>query len=145
MSIGGGILKGAEVVPKTSVTISKTNHDTIIIQLRDQASRINFAQVSLTLTDYAHLITGLAEVEGDGKYRLLEHVGKTKIIEKRCVSLYVKFSNRGEAEQWLIDNAQEEGWHLDSYLGAQGSINCESNNTTTLRYSVYKYEYEYHD
>jgi hypothetical protein len=41
-------------------------------------------------------------------------------------------------EQWLQDNAQEEGWIIDHYLGSQSSID-HMDGKTFLNYSVHKY------
>lgn len=126
-------------MPKVSVSISRNSRDGVRIYLRDDTSRIIFVEAELTLEDYALLITGLSEVEANATYRDLSNVGKKKIIEKRSIETPFESYDRDKLERWLIDNCQEHGWFLNSYLRSQSSLGEGENGGTKLHYSVYKY------
>lgn len=124
---------------KGAVTISRNSNDEVNLRIHDAASGIEFIDIQLTLENYAMLITGLSRVEATGEVRGLDKVGKTRIIEQRSVVCPLGGYDRKVFQQWLIDNCQEEGWELDSYLGSQTSMHLNDKGERVLNYSVTKY------
>lgn len=125
-----------------SVTISKNNRDQVTVYLKDRNSNIRFAEVKLTLEDYARVITGLSEVIGEGEVRGLENIGKLYVHQPRTAHCPHENYTHEQYEQWLQDNCREEGWIVNSYLGSQTSISRSQDpehRGSTLRYFVYKY------
>lgn len=126
---------------KANVSISRTNRNEILVTIKDVASRIKVAEINFSLEEYALLISGMSEIEGEIIYGNLIHVGKEKIVEKRqCVipkELY--YAKKEEIKNWLEENKQEEGWYLDAYLGSQDSF-VYGSEEIKINYFVYKYE-----
>ena len=121
------------------ITISRRSDRKIIIQIRDEVSRIKFFDATMTLEDFAEALTGMGEVTMKGEVRGLQYVGKVKESVRR-VAEYTGPSTYDykKQEEWLKRNCQEEGWLLDSYLGSQGSVYREGDKTY-LRYGVYRF------
>lgn len=123
---------------KGNVTISRNNHDEVTIRFRCEASRVEFATLTLSLEAYAEAITGLSEVQGELQVVSLEHVGKNRITERRSIKCPLKWVEKNSYASWLKENAQEEGWTLNTHLGSQNSIQHRDDHTI-LNYSVTKY------
>jgi len=123
---------------KAELGISRNSNGVITIRLADDASRVGFVEVSLTPEQFALAITGLMLSDIDVTCRGLDVVGKTVVRERREVFCPVKSYDKKVFEQWLTDNAQEEGWKLSVYLGSQGSVTYKDDGAL-LRYNVYKY------
>lgn len=121
------------------LTISRNNQDEIVIRITDDASRTQFVKASLDPHSYAMLITGLSEVEAECEVNNLDRVGKQKIIERRSIECPLNTYSKDELKAWLLENAQEEGWMLDTYLGSQDSVGCSTNGGRILRYHVFKF------
>jgi hypothetical protein len=130
------------------VTISRLcsskDEDVIRISFRDEISRNVFAEAILSPSDFAKAVTGLSEVEADISVYRLETVGKKKVVEQREVICPFYAKNDDEYKEWLIANAQEDGYLLDTYLGSKGSITLlynklEDKHQSLLRYKVIKY------
>jgi len=126
-----------------SLTITKTNKDKVRIYVKDSTSRIKFLDLTLTLEQFASVITGLAEVKVEGEVKDLSFVGKTKITEPRSITITkdIYYSlKREDLGDWLLNNCQEDGWLLNTYLGSKSSVQwCTDINAVTLNYGVYKY------
>jgi 2-keto-4-pentenoate hydratase/2-oxohepta-3-ene-1,7-dioic acid hydratase in catechol pathway len=123
---------------KAQVTISRASDDLIRIKFQDCNSRIEFAEVAMSAADFANALTGLAHQEADLKVRGLNNVGKVLVSEKRKITCLGSNYDRKYLKEWLRDNAKEEGWLVDDYLGSQGSV-AYHNGETILNYWVYKY------
>ena len=123
---------------KASVTISRASDDVVRIRIREENSRIEFAVVSMTAEQFAYAITGLAECEAGLEVVGLEHVGKVRITEPRVIECPLDTYEKEQLQQWLRENAQEEGWLLSAYLGSKSSVS-RRDGKTLLRYSVTKY------
>ena len=124
------------------ISCTRNSRDNIRITLGDENSRQKITEVTLTLEAFALLITGLYEIECQHETtKDVSNIGKTKITEARTiVAPYMGYS-REAYEDWLEENAQEEGYNLNTYLGSKTSINHDTeNNTVILNYMVYKYE-----
>jgi hypothetical protein len=124
---------------KAKVTISRASDDRVRIRIRDEASGIEFAEVSLTVEAYGYAITGLSEQEAELSVRGLEWVGKKRVTESRQKVCPLDTCDKDKLSKWLQENAQEEGWILSTYLGSQSSTSRASCGGTLLRYSVTKY------
>lgn len=128
----------SQIKIKAELSISRSSNGVINIRLADEASRVGFVEVSLTPEQFALAITGLCLSDLDVTCRGLDVVGKTVVREQREILCPVKSYDKTVLEQWLLDNAKEEGWKLSVYLGSQGSITYRDDGAT-LRYNVYKY------
>ncbi len=131
---------------KAKVTISRNSRDIVRILIKDTLSKVKVCEVSLSLEDYAQIITGLSEVEGDVEYGNLLAVGKQKVVESRqafCPAKERYSLPAEEAKAYLLEHCQEEGWTIDTYLGSKNSVTatCTSNGLSgyTINYKVYKY------
>lgn len=121
-----------------TITISRNSNNEFTVTIRDNKSHIQFVKTRMSPHDFAMALSGLAEVECEAEYRMLECVGKTKITETRSVECPIKFK-REDQSKWLAENCQEEGWILSSYLGTQSSVQNTPDGKTILNYSVTKY------
>jgi hypothetical protein len=124
---------------KGSVSISRNSNDQVNIRIHDSASGAEFVDIQITLENYALLITGLSRVEATGDVRGLDKVGKQKVIEQRSVVCPLDGWDKKVFRHWLIENCQEEGWELNSYLDSQTSVSNNKDGTKTLNYSVVRY------
>lgn len=132
----------SEVIHKTietSVHIGRDNHNVFHIEVRDELSGLRIVRVNMTPEQFAMAITGVYQsgykTEIDNRLHL---VGKKKVRENRtAVTPFTSFDS-DVLTDWLIENCQEEGWILDTYLGSQGS-KFTVDGVTNLRYSVYKF------
>jgi len=130
------------------VTISRVcsskDEDVIRISFRDEISRTVFAEATLSPSDFAKAITGLSEVESNISVYQLETVGKKKVVEQREVVCPFYSNNNDKYKEWLIDNAQEEGYTLDTNLRSKDSVTLlynkvEDKHQALLHYRVIKY------
>lgn len=124
------------------VTLGRTHRndgEMMHLEIRDTVSGIEFLDVQTSLEDFAKMITGLGHVEWTGEIRGLEYIGKTRVTEDREIVCPLKTYDRERQEQWLVDNAQEPGWILNSYLRSRASVTTNKNGQTVLHYSVVKY------
>mgnify|MGYP004703519991 CR=1 FL=1 len=124
---------------KAKVTISRASNDKIYIRIIDSASRVEFAEVAMTVEDFGYAITGLSEQEGELKVRGLELVGKHKITEPRSIECPITGYDKTLFRKWLDEHAQEDGWMVNNYLGSQSSV-LYKEGKTILNYSVVKYD-----
>lgn len=124
---------------KGSVSISRNSRDEVNIRIHDAASGTEFVDVSLSLENYALLITGLSRVDCQGEVRGFDKVGKNKIHETRSVVCPVGGYDKKVFQEWLVDNCQEAGWELNTYLGSQNSLTTNELGERVLNYSVVKY------
>lgn len=121
-----------------SLTIGRGSDDLIRIRIKDESSRVQFATLSISPHDFAMAVTGLSEINVDCECHGLGHVGKQKIVEPRTAVYKGSNLDRAFLSAWLLENRQEKGWSINSYLGSQGSI-TSTDGGTLLRYAVYKY------
>jgi hypothetical protein len=123
---------------KAKVTISRASDDKVRIRIRDEASGIEFAEVSLSIEAYGYVVTGLSEQPADLEVRGLQWVGKKRISEPRRIVCPLDTYNKEALSAWLEENGQEEGWLVSTYLGSQKSVS-RTPEGTVLNYSVTKY------
>lgn len=123
---------------KGKVTISRDSNDRVRIRFRDEASGIEFAEASLSVEAFGYAVTGLSEQEADLNVKGLQCVGKLRVFERREIDCPLDTYNKDVLSAWLKENAKEDGWILDAYLGSQNSIS-RRDGITVLRYGVIKY------
>lgn len=123
---------------KAAISISRSSDDRVNVTLVDNASNIQFVDMSLSMVDYAKLITGLSRVEITGEVRGLENVGKLKVRESRKIICPLDTYDKSTLREWLLSTQAEEGWIIDTYLGSQNSITSHEGRLV-LNYAVYKY------
>jgi hypothetical protein len=95
-------------------------------------------EFEMKLADFAAALTGLAFVPGDMRVAGLAVVGKQRVSERRSIECPLDTYDKKELSQWLVENAQEEGWTLNTYLGSQTSV-TRRDDKTILQYSVTKF------
>jgi hypothetical protein len=127
---------------KGTITITRPHGgnagDYASIRIQDDESRIHFVEVEVTLHGFAEALLGLGEVPMEADVRGLEYVGKTKVTETRQIVYPLKHAKREEMEEWLGENAKEDGWLVSTYLGARGSTSPHPDGQM-LHYHVTKY------
>lgn len=125
------------------ITISRPQfgdgRELITLRFTDELSRGRFLEVRMSPRDFAMAVTGLSEMPCSLLAESLETVGLKKITEDRVCVCPLRSYDRQALELWLIQNAKEEGWTINPYLGSQNSRTTNSDGQTVLRYSVYKY------
>ena len=131
---------------KVQVTLFRDSNNQVRLRVKDVLSRVNVCEVKLSLENYALILTGQGEVEGDVDYGNLLAVGKQKVTEPRqafCPAKERYSLPAEEAKAYLLEHCQEEGWIIDTSLGNKNSVNptCTSNGLSgfTINYKVYKY------
>jgi hypothetical protein len=123
---------------KGTISINRRSDDKISVSFVDDASRTEFLDVQLSMSEMMSALTGLAYVPVKGEVRGLDVVGKERVREKRSITYPGRSSDRSVMQKWLTENAQEEGWTVDSYLGSQSSISYKDGETI-LNYAVFKF------
>lgn len=124
---------------KGRLTISRNSHGEILIIIRDEASRANFATVTTTPEVLGLALTGMSEQEVGLTVQHLDRVGKKRVSEARSIICPLDTYDRAELQVWLDNNGQEEGWILDSYLRTQSSVERLGDGGRRLNYSVFKF------
>jgi len=122
-----------------TLSISFPSDGSVNIRIRDDASSIVFVDMCVSHEEFSRALSTLAErpvISCD--VRGLEYVGKQCITERRSIVCPLATGNRGELSEWLKENAKEEGWTVNPYLGSQRSVDRDQ-GVTTLNYSVTKY------
>lgn len=140
----------------TKITISKRESNKggkyINIAIKDDVSGICFAEVKISLEDFAEALTGLGYVECKTEVRGLHNIGKEKEYERAsvfitdeeyaCVLADANGSGYDAAKtalgEWLEENHAREGWSIDKYLGSQGSIKYVDDGKM-LNFGYYRY------
>jgi hypothetical protein len=117
--------------------------DTIVIELTDPKSGIQFMRGEMKMEDFAAALTGHGYCDVDAELRSLANVGKTHVREKRQAIYphedgYYSREGREAVREWLDANKQEPGWILDTYLGAQNSIVLHDSKVI-VNYHVHKF------
>ena len=121
------------------ITVTRNTRDIVTIRIKDDNSRQQITEVSMTLENFALLMTGLSEVECQHETTEdVSNIGKTKVIESRSIPAPFLGYGKEKYGEWLENNGQEEGWEISSYLGSQRSIVFNDGNVT-LNYNAYKY------
>jgi hypothetical protein len=125
------------------ITISRPNYGdgrkAISIQIEDNASHAHFLVIEMTLEDFALALTGVGHIPMTAEVRALEVIGKRRITEPRTIECPLDTYKTEELREWLKQNAQEDGWIVNTYLGSQSSVKHHDNGCT-LNYSVTRYE-----
>lgn len=127
---------------KCALSISRNNHDKVVIRIEDVGSRIEFVQVELSLEQYAQAITGLNGVEGAMTVRHLEYVGTQRIVEQRQAKYTgaIERPTTKDLRRWLQDHCVEPGWTLNDGLNDQRSVQKTADGDGILiNYQVIKF------
>ena len=121
-----------------NISICRASDNRVYIKIEDKNSHIQFVDASMSLEDFASAIIGMGMQKLDMEVRGLKNVGKVRVTEKRSIQCPLNTYDKNELKEWLVDNAQEQGWIINTYLGSQNSIS-RVNNITVLKYSVNKF------
>lgn len=123
-----------------SVVVTRTNRDEICIRITDTRSSQMVAEVMMTPADFAGAVTSLMS-PGFARYSSWpENLGKAREIAHRQAVVPDLGYGKNAYVEWLIAHHQEDGWELDTYLSAQGSIIHNPNKgNVTLNYTVYRF------
>jgi hypothetical protein len=112
------------------------------IEITDETSRVKI-RLKLTARQLADVISN-THVEGiEGEIQgIASNIGKLKVREERQIKIpktsLPTYAAKEVYSKYLEENAQEEGWHLDSYMGSQKSV-IYSGDEIILNYAVYKW------
>jgi hypothetical protein len=120
------------------LSISRPSNGGISLRIEDKLSGIEFIDAAISLDEFAEAITGLSSRPMMAEVRGLNYIGKKKVRESRSIECPIKSYDRNILKQWLKENANEDGWIIDTYLGSQKLIVTEKDKTI-LNYAVYKY------
>lgn len=122
------------------ITLTRNTRDIVTIRIKDDNSRQEITEVSMTLENFAMLMTGLSEVECQHETtKDVSNIGKIRVIEPRSVvAPNLGYGGKEAYEEWLSENGPEEGWNISLYLSSQKSI-VYKDGGVTLNYNVYKY------
>ncbi len=109
-----------------SIHRTQSNHgpDVITLVLRDDASRINFAEVTMSLEAFALAVTGLAcqpcEIEAEG----LEYVGMTKETKSHefVLSCSLYDADIKELARYEAHRTCPEGWTASDSFSSRDSF-----------------------
>ena len=114
--------------------------DIIRIKLYDEDSHLTVFEGEMGAAEFALSLTGLSAQECPGVVSTATYaLGKVRSYEKRDVVL-PKDTPYGGGSKWIEENCQEEGWFVDSYIGAQSSTTYDtSTGLYTAHYRVFKY------
>lgn len=128
---------------KSTITICRTHGDhseamPVHITLVDETSRIRFFEGNMRLEDFSSALLGLSGLEIDGEVTGLENVGKRKITENRKIVCPLTVYDRDILGKWLAENAKEDGWIVQTYLGSKGQVKHHPDGQM-LCYTVVKY------
>jgi hypothetical protein len=108
------------------------------IRIGCETSRTNFCELKLTAEQFAEAVTGLPSSGIQATVNGLDRVGKQRVRETRTVVCPLSRYNQVDFTQWLVENCQEEGWTIDTYLNSQHSIKSVDGGTR-LNYAVFKF------
>lgn len=123
---------------------NKDADDAVCLEFTDKLSGIQFMDISMSLAKFGELIANRGSVRLEATVRGLHNLGKKHISEQRVAhapDMGYRTTSREQYSQWLLDNCQEEGWNISTYLGSQSSIGFADKDTglVPLRYHVFKY------
>lgn len=125
---------------QANICIGRNSSDEFTITIQDEGSRVLVCKATMDAATFAHALTGLANQPVMAESGPLEHVGKVRVRESRTIACPLGYSaTKGDLAAWLIANASEDGWFIDTYLGSQGSVTHTDGGGCRLRYSVYKF------
>lgn len=114
--------------------------DCVSITLVDEASRVEFVDAEISYEEFAR---GLGSLQARPltvcEVRGLELVGKKRIWERRSIICPLDTFDKQALAAWLEENAQEEGWILNTYLGSRDSISRSAEGGTRINYSMTRY------
>lgn len=128
-----------KVAGKAEVSCCRSSDGSIRLYVRDDASRLNVVELAMTPEQFAHIITGLFTSDVDAEFEHSDAIGLVRVQEERIVQDPSPHSTKSEKVQFLEENCQEEGWILDTYLGAQNSTYTSKAGIACIRYHVYKF------
>lgn len=114
--------------------------------IEDVISGIEIISIEMDYATFGKFIGSNGSVDADAEIRGLDRIGKKCVHEERsivCTQSFedVPWKDRQKAqEQWLRENAKEDGWLVSAYLGSQNSVKHDyKTKLDTFHYHVYKY------
>jgi len=125
-------------VIKGELSIVRSSDGFIRLSIVDELSHAQFVELKLTYEQFAEAVTGCHTPDIDMEVRGLNRVGKRRVRQSRSVLCPLNVYNRELLQTWLVENCQEEGWTIDTYLGSQSSTKSVDGGTL-LNYAVFKY------
>lgn len=116
----------------------------IALEITDPISGIQFLTVNIPFARFGSMVVNGPSSHCEAELRGLEYIGMKRVMERRQIiapdvpsDVYPKSRFYSK---WLEENAQEEGWLVNTYLGSQGSIQTDyRTGVTTLHYGVTKF------
>ena len=124
---------------KATILISRTSKGTIELTIYDEASREQLCRLTMSHEQFGMAVTGLSTTDIDMSVGNLSRIGKRKVTEKRSVILPFSIYVHGKIKSWLHENAKEDGWEINDYLGSRDSLRYNESGKVVVNYSVFKY------
>lgn len=116
-----------EQIMKGKITISRPSfgdyRQKIVIQIKDDLSKVRFVDVEIDLDIFSKVLTGLSEQECELTVRNLQFVGMKK--ERIPFSFKMPkhdYSNRKEVANAHAKTLLDDGWVFNGYLGSKDSF-----------------------
>lgn len=123
-----------------NISISRDSSHLISIEVRDGNAKSRAFTLLVEPAEFAMALTGMGRTGCIIDFGDLTRLGKVRISEERSTVCHLTgHRTANQFRDWLECNCQEEGWELDSYLGAQSSIKYLQEGGVTLRYRVRKW------
>lgn len=118
--------------------------DYVEITITDKASGVQFLELPLSFEQFGRLVKGNGTERLKATVRGADVLGKKHVSERRSVTIplsAVRRDRREDYEEWLRTQYKEDGWHVSTYLGSQGSVQRGpwGSDAVTLNFSVYKW------
>lgn len=123
---------------KVEIHIGRDSLGGFHIDIRDETSREQIVKVTMTAEEFAFAITGMwsSDIKAEvGKH--LDRVGKEKVVQTR-EAFYAGPRDSEEIRKWMLENLQEPGWIIDTYIGSKKSI-VPNGDHYIINYRVYKF------
>jgi hypothetical protein len=133
------LLNTKEIPVELTITRRVGDSEVVCVQVECPSSRNNFLTLEVPIADFTRALMGLSGVKSRATVRGLSVVGKHKVIENRIIECPLPpYTATPQLEKWLLENAQEDGWFVATYLGSRSSV-VTVNGKTMLHYRVFKY------
>jgi hypothetical protein len=122
-----------------ALSISNPSTGGVNIRVEDELSGAQFLDLTISHEEFSRALGHLSSRPCEFEVRGLAYIGKQRVTEQRTAIAPDLGYDRQKYAAWLTENAQEEGWMLNTYLGSQSSIAAQKDGTQLLHYSVTKY------
>lgn len=115
------------------------NDNKVLVELRDELSRVKFAKVELTPSEFCRLLSRTVEIDCTIDINGLEKVGKKLIISHLEFEMPDGgWGNREDTARQLVVEKCPEGWEPDLYFGSRDNF-FRRDNKNWVRATIRKW------